>query len=97
MDAMKLLTAYREELKKIQIKNNFTDEQMISYRVGFMDAISQYEQRITSNISTVRHGKWEICSDGYYPYCSVCKSEPKSKEMTDYCPHCGAYMKGDKK
>lgn len=38
--------------------------------------------------------KWEICCDGYYPYCSNCKNEPKSKEMTDYCPNCGAKMKG---
>lgn len=38
--------------------------------------------------------KWEISSDGYYPYCSNCKNEPKNKEMTDYCPNCGAKMKG---
>lgn len=38
--------------------------------------------------------KWEICCDGYYPYCSNCKNEPKNKEMTDYCPNCGAKMKG---
>ncbi len=37
-------------------------------------------------------GKWEICSDGYYPYCSRCKQEPPGRIMTDYCPHCGAYM-----
>ena len=36
--------------------------------------------------------KWIIGSDGYYPYCSACKWEPKDGEMTDYCPHCGARM-----
>lgn len=40
--------------------------------------------------------KWEICSDGYYPYCSNCKEEPQGRVMTDYCPNCGAYMKGNK-
>lgn len=40
----------------------------------------------------VVHGKWVISSDGYYPYCSECKSEPKNGEMTDYCPNCGAKM-----
>lgn len=40
--------------------------------------------------------KWEICSDGYYPYCSKCKKEPQGRIMTDYCPNCGAWMKGDK-
>lgn len=47
-------------------------------------------------ISLTRLAKWEICSDGYYPYCSNCKEEPQGRVMTDYCPNCGAYMKGDK-
>ena len=38
------------------------------------------------------HGKWVICSDGYYPYCSECKEEPKGGNMTSYCPNCGATM-----
>lgn len=41
-----------------------------------------------------RTGKWIINSDGYYPYCSECKAEPKSGEMTDFCPKCGAKMNG---
>lgn len=40
-------------------------------------------------------GQWLINSDGYYPYCSICKNEPQGRIMTDYCPNCGAYMKGD--
>lgn len=40
------------------------------------------------------HAHWEINSDGYYPYCSNCKTEPKGREMTDYCPNCGARMDG---
>lgn len=37
-------------------------------------------------------GHWEICADGYYPYCSICKAEPHSDKMTKYCPNCGADM-----
>ena len=37
-------------------------------------------------------GEWRINSDGYYPYCSECKEEPKNREMTKYCPNCGAKM-----
>ena len=40
----------------------------------------------------VVHGHWIICSDGYYPYCSKCKQEPDGKNMTNYCPNCGAKM-----
>ena len=42
----------------------------------------------------VTYGKWEINSDGYYPYCSVCGEEPENGKMTNYCPNCGARMKG---
>ncbi len=44
------------------------------------------------------HSKWEICSDGYYPYCKNCHYEPpREAGMTKYCPECGARMDGDKK
>lgn len=39
-------------------------------------------------------GHWIINADGYYPYCSECKTEPKSGDMTDFCPSCGADMRG---
>ena len=39
-----------------------------------------------------KHGQWLINPDGYYPYCSNCKTEPKHGDMTDYCPKCGAIM-----
>ena len=43
----------------------------------------------------VKHGRWEINCDGYYPYCCNCKNEPQGREMTLYCPNCGARMDGD--
>ena len=43
----------------------------------------------------VKHARWEICCDGYYPYCSNCKNEPQGREMTDFCPNCGCRMDGD--
>ena len=45
-----------------------------------------------ADVAPVVHGHWIICSDGYYPYCSVCKCEPKGREMTKFCPNCGAKM-----
>ena len=38
-------------------------------------------------------GYWAINPDGYYPYCSECRMEPKSGDMTDFCPNCGADMR----
>ena len=39
-----------------------------------------------------RVAHWNINCDGYYPYCSRCKSEPPGREMSKYCPSCGAKM-----
>lgn len=36
--------------------------------------------------------QWLINPDGWYPYCSNCNGEPKSGEMSKYCPYCGAKM-----
>lgn len=46
----------------------------------------------TIEAETVKHGRWEINCDGYYPYCSNCKNEPQGREMTLYCPNCGAKL-----
>ena len=43
-----------------------------------------------------KQGKWLINPDGYYPYCSECKEEPKGRIMTKFCPECGADMRGEK-
>ena len=42
-----------------------------------------------------KRGHWIICSDGYYPYCSECGTEPQERVMTDVCSHCGAEMIGE--
>ena len=43
----------------------------------------------------VIHARWEISSDGYYPYCKKCNARPENGKMTKYCPSCGAKMDGD--
>ena len=42
--------------------------------------------------SKQKTGQWLINSNGYYPYCSICKNEPQNRVMTKYCPNCGAKM-----
>lgn len=44
-----------------------------------------------ADVQPVVHAKWEISSDGYYPYCSRCFGRPNG-ELTKYCPDCGARM-----
>ena len=52
------------------------------------------EEIPTADVAEVKHAKWEISSDGYYPYCSHCKSEPENGVRSKYCPECGARMDG---
>ena len=41
-----------------------------------------------------KEGRWVFDEKGYF-FCSECKEKPKSQyATTDYCPNCGAYMKG---
>lgn len=48
-------------------------------------------------VDPVKHGRWIISSDGYYPYCSECGTEPKERTMTKFCSECGCKMDGDDK
>lgn len=58
------------------------------------DLIKEWLEQIPTVQPEQKTGQWLINSDGYYPYCSICKNEPKGRIMTDYCPNCGAFMKG---
>lgn len=50
------------------------------------------EKLPAADVAPVVHSKWEICCDGYYPYCKHCRNEPQGRVMTQFCPNCGAKM-----
>lgn len=55
-----------------------------------------YEKGYNDGVSTVRGvAKWIISSDGYYPYCSNCKTDPGGGRLSKFCPECGFSMIGD--
>lgn len=62
-----------------------------SARYGYLSMFDLENAEIIE-AEPVKHGKWLISSDGYYPYCSECKKEPKNREMTKFCAECGAKM-----
>lgn len=51
-------------------------------------------------IDPVKHGKWIIEHDWAIMHCSVCRWTYEYyawlEEEWDYCPHCGAYLRGEK-
>ena len=52
----------------------------------------QLGRMTAADVAPVVHSKWEICCDGYYPYCKHCRNEPQGRVMTQFCPNCGAKM-----
>ena len=85
----------REAIKKAfaeEIHTNYLDD----YAKGFQAALLAVMSIPAADVAPVRHGHWIINSDGYYPQCSECMSEPRGREMTKYCGECGAKMDGDK-
>ncbi len=62
------------------------------YRINKDGACDFYT--LAGQVEEVKHAKWEINCDGYYPYCSYCKTEPKNGVMSKCCPECGAKMDG---
>ena len=79
--------ALLKELNDPDIFDTYNDYSMV------FDTIDNFP---TADVAHVRHGHWIINSDGYYPQCSECMSEPRGREMTKYCGECGAKMDGDK-
>ena len=59
------------------------------------DGADIYADMPTEDVQPVVHARWEISSDGYYPYCKKCNARPENGKMTKYCPNCGAKMDGD--
>lgn len=79
----------------IQIRWNETTAP-VSWSHAYADFIEDIENQPSADVAPVVHSKWEICCDGYYPYCKNCFKEPQGRVMTDYCPNCGAKMDGNK-
>ena len=73
-----------------------TDDYIDGFSDGISAAIKELEAFPTADVQPVAHSKWEISSDGYYPYCKMCNARPENGKITNYCPNCGARMDGNK-
>lgn len=89
----------REQIAKLQMRMVDADADELDRAMvrGWNKAIEKIVEDLDGQtLPTVdRVRRWEICSDGYYPYCSGCHYEPPWGEpLTKFCPECGARMVG---
>lgn len=63
-------------------------ECIINRRCDFLDEQPTVEER--------PRGTWLLCHDTYFSKCSICGVIWLNEECRDYCPNCGAYMRGNK-
>lgn len=94
----KILNEQKKQLKNALMYEIRTNYQIDVDKDELIRALQydreQYEKGYQDGKAAMKKtGKWLINSDGYYPYCSQCKYEPK--EMTRYCPNCGVEMNDD--
>lgn len=86
---MRLINIDKLPVKKLYAADE-TGTEIVVYAVD----VNDIKAAPTIDAVPVRHGRWIINCDGYYPYCSECKVEPDRGKMTPYCPICGARMDG---
>lgn len=98
MESGLLTMAEKEYIEREKLKQDFaSDTQSIrGWDVDLFDLLmDEIDEVSAADVVPARHGHWIINSDGYYPQCSECMSEPRGREMTKYCGECGAKMDGD--
>ena len=71
-----LITSYASQLGNTQTLETLKE----AYKL-----IEEYDR-----VAPTAH--WDINCNGFYPFCSHCKHEPKNGAMSKYCPECGAKM-----
>ena len=59
--------------------------------------VADIEDAPTADVAEVKHGKWlsKYVGMGHYWECSECVFMLTTMGKTNYCPCCGAKMKGD--
>ena len=93
-EALKRFTFYNGDRIPEKDIDGFTNT--ISYR----DAKSVIRSIPSEDVRPVVYGEWEWhgpCRDSkgtYWATCSVCKTRQRIGDYENFCPHCGADMRG---
>ena len=84
--------AEKEYIEREALKNQIVANKLMAREPATKRILSMIDDIPAADVAPVVHSKWEICCDGYYPYCKRCRNEPQGRVMTQFCPNCGAKM-----
>ena len=83
--------------KRLIDANRLLEELRKHRKPGYGYATMEVGLAPTVDAVEVVHGQWELYPSSMYRRCSVCKMEydrPKFNVRANYCPNCGADMRG---
>lgn len=88
IDADKTKATAREDCKDCIMNSSvYCKRECFVNRVcDYIDAQPTAEER--------PHGVWLLCPDEYFSECSICGVLWLNEECNNYCPNCGADMRG---
>lgn len=82
--------------KAIDLENTIKELEGLSEHPFVMtDAEIKFFLAQQPTIDPVKHGKWKYDEDVKALYCVCCGIFAQPQRKTNYCPHCGADMRGD--
>lgn len=66
------------------------------HNISLSELVDTFAEMPSADVVVVKHGKWKVDeTHDYEPYCSLCGHEPIAGEKYNYCPDCGADMRGN--
>ena len=66
------------------------DDLPMEYQEAVQAILAMLKTEPAADVQEVRHGRWEL-----YDICSVCGAQ--AEQQTNFCPNCGASMRGEEK
>lgn len=68
------------------------------HNIQLYELVDTFAEIPSADVVESKRGEWKVDeTHDYEPYCSLCGHEPIAGEKYNYCPNCGADMRGDKR
>ena len=91
------MARYTDKDKLLEnLKKQYGEELGWQCPVNMSDVGMMIEDAPTADVQEVRHGEWEEREYGLFYACSNCEYLVEY-QLTNYCPNCGADMRGDRR